>query len=303
MKPEIEPVKEYLLHLQEKITEELVNVDPLIKIQAEDWNRPIGGGGRTRALTGEGFIEKAGVNFSHVWGDSLPLAATATRPQLKDAAFQVVGLSLIIHPSNPYAPTCHANLRLFMAEDADKNITWWFGGGFDLTPFYGFEEDCIHWHKRAKEACDPFGVDVYSHYKDWADRYFYLQHRQEARGIGGIFFDDLNEWGFENCFAFIRQVGEQFIAAYFPIIEKRKCTPFSETERQFQLYRRGRYVEFNLLYDRGTVFGLQTGGRTESILISLPPLVSWQYNWQPKKGSKEAELYDYYLKPQDWANK
>ncbi|PVV17620.1 MAG: coproporphyrinogen III oxidase, partial [gamma proteobacterium symbiont of Ctena orbiculata] len=239
-------------------------------------------------------------NFSHVTGDQLPGSATAHRPELTGRAFEAMGVSLVIHPNNPYVPTSHANVRFFIAEKADEEPVWWFGGGFDLTPYYGNDEDCRHWHKMASLACQPFGEDVYAKYKAWCDDYFYLKHRQEPRGIGGLFFDDLNEGGFENCFDFMQNVGDHYLLAYIPIVRRRRHTAYAERERNFQLYRRGRYVEFNLVYDRGTLFGLQSGGRTESILMSLPPLVRWQYNWQPEPGTEEALLYERYLKPRDW---
>ena len=246
------------------------------------------------------IFEKAGINFSHVHGDALPGSATAHRPELAGRSFQALGVSLVIHPHNPYVPTSHANVRFFIAEKEGEDPVWWFGGGFDLTPYYGNDEDVIHWHTIAKQACDPFGEDAYSKYKKWCDEYFYLKHRDEPRGIGGLFFDDLNEGSFEECFAFMKSVGNHYIPAYRPIVTKRKNMDYGEREREFQLYRRGRYVEFNLVFDRGTLFGLQTGGRTESILMSLPPLVSWKYNWQPETGTTEAELYEKYLKPKDW---
>jgi coproporphyrinogen III oxidase len=249
----------------------------------------------------EGAVfEKAGINFSHVHGDTLPGSATAHRPELAGRSFQALGVSLVIHPRNPYVPTSHANVRFFIAEKDGEDPVWWFGGGFDLTPYYGYDEDVIHWHTVARQACEPFGEDAYSRYKQWCDEYFYLKHRDEPRGVGGLFFDDLNEGGFEQCFAFMKSVGDHYIPAYRPIVSRRKNTDYGEREREFQLYRRGRYVEFNLVFDRGTLFGLQTGGRTESILMSLPPLVSWKYNWQPEKNTPEAELYEKYLVPRDW---
>jgi coproporphyrinogen III oxidase len=245
-------------------------------------------------------FESAGINFSHVQGSSLPASATAHRPELAGRSFQAMGVSLVIHPLNPYVPTSHANVRFFIAEKAGADPVWWFGGGFDLTPYYAFEQDVRHWHSVAKQACDPFGADVYHRYKQWCDEYFFLKHRNEPRGVGGLFFDDLNEWGFENSFAFMQSVGDHYLNAYQPIVSRRKDTPYGDRERDFQLYRRGRYVEFNLVYDRGTLFGLQTGGRTESILMSMPPLVKWRYNWQPEAGTPEAELYEKYLVPTDW---
>ena len=245
-------------------------------------------------------FEQAGVNFSEVYGSELPASATATRPELAGRKFRAMGVSVVVHPDNPYAPTSHANVRFFCAEKPDEAPIWWFGGGFDLTPYYGFDEDCIHWHQTAQAACLPFGDDKYPHYKRWCDEYFYLKHRQEPRGIGGLFFDDLNQPDFESAFAFMRSVGNHYLPAYIPIVERRMSTSFGEREKSFQCYRRGRYVEFNLVYDRGTLFGLQSGGRTESILMSLPPVVNWRYNYHPATGSAEAELTDYYLTARDW---
>jgi coproporphyrinogen III oxidase len=303
MKPSLEPVKKYFLSLQDQISIILTEFDPAIILSEDKWSTHDRGGGKTRAFSGDKIFEKAGVNFSHVFGMELPPSAIVNKTELKGTSFQVVGLSIIIHPCNPFIPTCHANLRFFIAESKQNPTYWWFGGGFDLTPYYAFEEDCIHWHQVAKKACDPFGLDVYPRFKKWADDYFYLPHRQEARGVGGIFFDDLNQWDFETSFLFVKSIGEHFKQAYFPIVKKRKDLPFGQRERQFQCFRRGRYVEFNLLYDRGTLFGLQSGGRIESILISLPPMVSWRYNWYPEKGTPERELYDKFLPPQDWANR
>jgi coproporphyrinogen III oxidase len=248
------------------------------------------------------LIEQGGVNFSDVRGDKMPASATASRPELAGRSFQALGVSLVIHPKNPYIPTSHANVRFFIAEKEGSDPVWWFGGGYDLTPYYGFEEDCISWHKTAEKACLPFGEEVYDKYKKWCDDYFYIKHRDEQRGIGGLFFDDLNEWGFDKSFKFLQAVGNSYIEAYRPIVSKRKDIGYAEKERDFQLYRRGRYVEYNLVYDRGTLFGLQSGGRTESILMSMPPLVKWKYNWQPEEGTEEALLYSYYLKPKDWIN-
>jgi len=300
MSVDIDAVKKYLLGLQDSICAGLAREDGGKTFLEDKWDRPGGGGGRSRVMEEGAIFEKAGINFSHVFGDGLPVSATAHRPELAGRSFQAMGVSLVIHPRNPYVPTSHANVRLFVAEKAGAAPVWWFGGGFDMTPYYGFKEDCVHWHQTAKAACDPFGEDVYARYKKWCDDYFFLKHRNEPRGIGGLFYDDLNEWGFEQCFAFMRSVGDSYLKAYQPIVAKRKHIPYGETERDFQLYRRGRYVEFNLVYDRGTIFGLQTGGRTESILMSLPSLVKWRYNWQPQPGTREAELYDIYLKPQDW---
>jgi coproporphyrinogen III oxidase len=266
------------------------------------WEREGGGGGRTRILEGGALFEKAGVGFSHVFGNQLPASATAVRPELAGCSWQAVGVSLVIHPRNPYVPTSHANVRFFIAEKEGSDPVWWFGGGYDLTPYYGFDEDCIHWHRIAKEACDPFGAGIYPRLKHWCDDYFYLKHREEPRGIGGLFFDDFNELGFEKSFAFLRSVGDSYLEAYLPIIQRRREMPYGEAERAFQAYRRGRYVEFNLVYDRGTLFGLQSGGRTESILMSLPPSVEWHYNWSPEPGTEEARLYRDYLRPIEWAD-
>ena len=297
---DINAVKSYLLGLQDTISDALAEEDGGQGFIEDSWDRPGGGGGRSRVLEEGQVLEKAGINFSHVFGEGLPASATAHRPELAGRSFQALGVSLVIHPRNPYVPTSHANVRFFVAEKPGETPVWWFGGGFDMTPYYGFEEDCVHWHQTAKAACDPFGASVYARYKQWCDDYFYLKHRAEPRGIGGLFYDDLNEWGFAQSFAFMRSVGDHYLQAYRPIVARRKDLVYGERERDFQLYRRGRYVEFNLVYDRGTIFGLQTGGRTESILMSLPSLVKWRYNWQPQPGSQEAELYDIYLKPKDW---
>ena len=296
----IEPVRDYLLQLQECITNALMGMDDDLELIEDKWVREEGGGGRSRVMRDGSTFEQAGINFSHVFGAGLPPSATAQRPQLAGRSFQALGDSLVIHPLNPYVPTTHMNVRFFIAEKEGTEPVWWFGGGFDLTPYYGFEEDACHWHETAKAACKDFGDDVYSEYKKWCDDYFYIKHRQEPRGIGGLFFDDLNKWEFEKCFAFIKSVGDHFLEAYLPIVERRKGIAYGDRERDFQLYRRGRYVEFNLVYDRGTLFGLQSGGRTESILMSLPPFVKWQYNWQPEAGTPEAELYEKFLKPRDW---
>ena len=297
-------VSEYLQTLQESICNALSEIDGC-QFEQDVWTRdegPLGGGGKTRVLAEGKYIEKGGVNFSHVTGDALPPSATAARPELEGRSYRAMGVSLVIHPRNPYAPTSHANVRLFVAEKPGAEPVWWFGGGYDLTPYYGFEEDCQHWHQTAFNACQPFGEEVYGRYKEWCDDYFYLKHRQEPRGIGGLFFDDLNEMGFEKSFEFMRAVGDSYLEAYLPIFNRRKDQPFGEKERAFQAYRRGRYVEFNLVFDRGTIFGLQSGGRTESILMSLPPKVEWHYNWQPDKGSPEAKLYSDFLRPRDWLN-
>jgi coproporphyrinogen III oxidase len=299
----IDQIKQYLLSLQADICTQLEQVDGQATFIKDEWKKPNGAGnGLTRVLTKGSAFEQAGVNFSIVHGDNMPASATALRPELAGRSFTALGVSLVIHPNNPYAPTSHANVRFFVAEKDGEDPIWWFGGGFDLTPYYGFDEDAVFWHQTAKTACDPFGEEVYQKYKKWCDDYFYMKHRDEQRGIGGLFFDDLNEGGFDQCFAFVRSVGDSYIKAYRPIIEKRKDMPFTDHERQFQLYRRGRYVEFNLVYDRGTLFGLQTGGRTESILMSLPPLVRWEYQYEPEPNSPEAQLYEKFLKPQDWIN-
>ncbi len=293
-------VKSYLLALQDSICQALETQEPTIRFQKDSWQREEGGGGESRVLTDGQVFEQAGVNFSHVMGDALPPSATAARPELTGRRFEAMGVSLVIHPKNPYVPTSHANVRFFIAYAEGEDPIWWFGGGFDLTPYYGNEDDCQHWHQTAKDLCQPFAGDKFDKYKKWCDEYFYLKHRNEARGIGGLFFDDLNEDGFDDSFAFMQAVGNGFVDAYLPVVKARKDTEFGERQRQFQLYRRGRYVEFNLVYDRGTHFGLQSGGRTESILMSLPPLVRWQYNYQPEAGSEEAILYEKYLPERDW---
>ncbi len=298
--PDINAVKEYLLSLQDSICAALEQADGGATFVEDSWQREAGGGGRTRVLANGAVIEKGGVNFSHVFGDKLPGSATAHRPELAGRNFQAMGVSLVIHPHNPYVPTSHANVRFFIAEKEGEEPVWWFGGGFDLTPYYGNREDCRDWHLAAKAACDPFGEEIYPRFSQWCDEYFYLKHRDEPRGIGGLFFDDLNELGFEQSFALMRSIGDAYAPAYCPIIEKRKGIEYGERQRDFQLHRRGRYVEFNLVFDRGTLFGLQSGGRTESILMSLPPEVRWGYDWKPEPGTEEAELYDIYLKPQNW---
>jgi coproporphyrinogen III oxidase len=299
--PDAAAVKVYLLELQDRITQALAAAEDGAAGFVEDaWERPGGGGGRTRVLRGGELFEQGGINFSHVFGASLPPSATIRRPELAGRAFQAMGVSLVMHPRNPYVPTSHANVRFFMAEKAGAEPVWWFGGGFDLTPYYGFEEDAIHWHRVARAACAPFGADVHPRFKRWCDDYFFLKHRDEPRGIGGLFFDDLDEWGFARGFAFLQSVGDHYLPAYLPIVQRRKGLAWGERERAFQKYRRGRYVEFNLVYDRGTLFGLQSGGRTESILMSLPPEVSWRYGWHPEPGSPEAALYERFLVARDW---
>ena len=293
-------VKDFLLDLQQRICGALEQADGVARFQLDDWQREEGGGGQSRVLTEGRVFEQAGVNFSHVHGASLPPSASAHRPELAGCSFEALGVSLVIHPRNPYVPTSHANVRFFCAERYNAEPVWWFGGGFDLTPYYGFEPDVAHWHRNARDLCQPFGAEVYPKYKKWCDDYFYLKHRQEARGVGGLFFDDLNQGGFERCFALTQAVGNGFLDGYLPIVAQRHETPWGERERQFQLYRRGRYVEFNLVWDRGTLFGLQSGGRTESILMSLPPLVRWEYGYQPEAGSPEDELYQRFLPVRDW---
>lgn len=296
----IDQVKNYLLQLQDAICTRLEEEDGKASFQQDEWDRPEGGGGRSRVISHGAVFEKGGVNFSHVFGQKMPPSATQARPELAGRSFQAMGVSLVMHPENPYVPTSHMNIRLFVAEKAGEEPVWWFGGGYDLTPYYGFEQDCIHWHQIAKNACDHFGADVYPRYKKWCDEYFYLAHRQEPRGIGGLFYDDLNEDGFDRCFEFMRSVGDSYIEAYQPIVARRKAMPYDEREREFQLYRRGRYVEFNLVHDRGTVFGLQSNGRTESILMSLPPLVRWEYNWQAEAASPEEKLISQFLINRNW---
>ena len=302
--PDKRVVSNYLQQLQLQICEALEAEDGKAQFETDQWARDgqhgLGGGGITRVISNGDVIEQGGVNFSHVIGESLPASATAHRPELAGRAFEAMGLSLVIHPQNPYVPTSHANVRFFIAEREDEPPIWWFGGGFDLTPYYGNDEDCRHWHYTARDACESFGEETYPRFKQWCDDYFYLRHREEPRGIGGLFFDDLNEWGFETCFSFMQSVGDHYLPAYLPIIQRQKQQPYGERQRDFQLYRRGRYVEFNLVFDRGTLFGLQSGGRTESILMSMPPLVKWRYDWQPEAGSEEALLYEQYLKPKDW---
>ena len=299
-KSDIRAVEEWLRGLHDRITAELEEIDGGARFRRDSWDRPEGGGGDSRVIEEGDLFEKGGINFSAVHGAALPPSATARRPELAGRSFRATGVSMVLHPRNPYVPTTHANWRFFVAEKPGQAPVWWFGGGFDLTPYYPFEEDAIRWHHNARRACAPFGEDVYPRFKKWCDEYFYLQHRGETRGIGGLFYDDLNEWGFERSFEFSRSVADHFLTGYRPIAEQRRHTPWGEREREFQLYRRGRYVEFNLVYDRGTVFGLQTGGRTESVLMSLPPVVRWKYDWRPAPGTPEAELLEVYLKPRDW---
>ena len=299
-RPDADAVKDYLLALQDRLTQTLQQEDGGADFIEEAWQRSGGGGGRTRVLRGGDLFEQGGINFSHVFGANLPASATVRRPELAARAYQAMGVSLVMHPRNPYVPTSHLNVRFFMAEKPGAEPVWWFGGGFDLTPYYGFEEDAIHWHRVARAACLPFGAEVHPRLKRQCDEYFFLKHRDEPRGIGGLFFDDLDEWGFARSLALLQSVGDHYLPAYLPIVQRRKGLAWGERERAFQKYRRGRYVEFNLVYDRGTLFGLQSGGRTESILMSLPPEVSWRYGWHPEPGSPEAALYERFLVARDW---
>jgi coproporphyrinogen III oxidase len=292
-------VRGYLNELQDRITAAVENIDSA-GFRRDAWQRPEGGGGESRVLSEGVVFERAGVSVSHVFGEKMPPSASNLRPEIAGAPFEAMGLSLVFHPRNPHVPTTHCNVRFLVARPAAGPEVWWFGGGFDLTPYYPYDEDVLHWHRIARDACQPFGDDLYEKYKSWCDRYFFLPHRNETRGVGGLFFDDLNAGGFEQCFAFQRSVGDHFLTAYAPILERRKDLPYGERERQFQLYRRGRYVEFNLVYDRGTTFGLQSRGRTESILMSLPPLVRWEYDWSPPAGSPEARLYSDFLRPRNY---
>lgn len=297
----IAAVREFLLQLQTDICSGIEDLDGSASFITDQWDREEGGMGISRVLSDGAVIEKGGVNFSHVFGKSMPASATAQRPELAGRAFQAMGVSLVMHPENPYVPTSHANFRLFVAEKEDEEPVWWFGGGYDLTPYYGFEEDCVHWHTTAKEACADFGEGYYNKFKNWCDDYFHLKHRDEPRGVGGLFFDDFNEMEFDGAFAFVQSMASSYLKAYSPIVERRKNLPFGEKERSFQEYRRGRYAEFNLVYDRGTVFGLQSGvGRIESILMSLPPVVRWVYDWKPEPGSAEEKLYTDFLKSREW---
>lgn len=298
--PNPEAVKSYLLDLQDRICQAISAEEADVCFQEDLWDRAAGGGGRSRVLIEGAVFEQAGINFSHVYGSALPDTASARRPDLAGRRYQAMGVSLVIHPRNPYVPISHANVRFFLAEKPGETPVWWFGGGFDLTPCYGYDEDVLHWHQTAKTACDPYGEALYARCKTWCDEYFYLPHRGEPRGVGGLFFDDFTGEGFDHAFGFMRSVGDRFLGAYLPIVRRRKGTEYGERERRFQLYRRGRYVEFNLLFDRGTRFGIHSSGRAESILMSLPPLVRWEYGWQPEPGSREAELYTRYLRARDW---
>ena len=293
------PIAEYLRGLQDRIVAELARLDGG-EFRTDSWERKGGGGGISRLLEEGRLLERGGVNFSHVTGAHLPPSASAGRPEVAGRAFEAMGVSLVLHPRNPYIPTVHLNVRCFIATKEGAEPIWWFGGGMDLTPYYGFVEDAQHFHGTCKAALDPLGAAYYPRFKQWCDEYFFIRHRREPRGVGGIFYDDLNQGGFDHCFELTRRVGDHFLPAYVPIVERRRETPYGDRERDFQAYRRGRYVEFNLVYDRGTVFGLQSGGRTESILMSLPPVVRWRYDWKPEAGSPEQKLYTEFLKPRDW---
>lgn len=299
MTPDSNAVKQYLVDLQDRIVAELAVLDGKTFVR-DAWTRPQGGGGVTCMLEEGELFERAGVGFSHVFGHGLPPSASASRPELAGRSFEAMGVSLVLHPRNPYVPTVHLNVRFFSAIKPGAEPVWWFGGGMDLTPYYGFEEDARHFHQTCRDALAPFGAELHPKFKKWCDDYFFIKHRSEPRGIGGIFYDDVHTPDFDTCFALTRSVGDHFLDAYMPIVERRRDLPYGANESAFQAYRRGRYVEFNLVYDRGTIFGLQTGGRTESILMSLPPLVKWRYNWQPEPGTPEAKLYEVYLKPHDW---
>ena len=297
----IEQVKKYLLNLQNNICEEFGKLDSISNFDTDIWKREDGrGNGITRVISDGSLFEKGGVNYSIITGDKMPKSATTLRPELEGRKYTALGISLVLHPDNPFIPTTHANVRFFIAEEKGKDPIWWFGGGFDLTPYYGFDEDAIHWHQTAKNACMSFGDKTYQDYKKWCDDYFYLNHRDEQRGIGGLFFDDLNKGGFDQCFEFMKSVGNHFSKAYLPIVKKRMNTSYTDKQKEFQLFRRGRYVEFNLIQDRGTLFGLQSGGRTESILMSLPPSVKWSYQHKIEPNSNEEKLTSYFLKPKDW---
>jgi coproporphyrinogen III oxidase len=292
-------VKQYYVDLQSRVVARLEALDGT-PFRRDGWERPEGGGGLSCLVEEGKLLERGGVNFSRVMGSRLPPSASASRPELAGRAFQAMGVSLVLHPRNPYVPTVHMNVRFFLAEQAGADPVWWFGGGMDLTPYYPFEEDAVHFHRTCKQALEPFGPQYHPRFKKWCDEYFYLKHRQEPRGIGGVFFDDFHEGGFDFAFRLMRSVGDHFLDAYLPIVERRRDLPYGERERDFQAYRRGRYVEFNLVFDRGTLFGLQSGGRTESILMSLPPVVKWRYDWHPQPGSPEERLYSEFLKPREW---
>ena len=292
-------VRSFLADLQQRIVAALEACDGRA-FATDAWQRPGGGGGITRVIEEGNLFERGGVAFSRVSGDAMPASASAGRAELNGRRWEAMGVSLVMHPRNPYAPTSHANVRMFMATRPNGEQVFWFGGGMDLTPYYGFEEDAKHFHQTCRNSLAAFDPSLHARFKKWCDEYFYLKHRNEPRGVGGIFFDDMSEPDFDTCFAIQQSVGDHYLPAYIPILERRKDTPYGERERDFQLYRRGRYVEFNLVIDRGTIFGLQSGGRTESILLSMPPLVKWRYDWKPQPGSREAELYDRFLVPRDW---
>ena len=295
-------VKGFLLQLQENVCNGIEGLESVAEFKSDKWDREEGGSGISRVIRDGDIFEKGGVNFSHVFGKSMPASATAQRPELAGRAYQAMGVSLVIHPVNPFVPTSHANFRMFVAEKENEDSVWWFGGGYDLTPYYGNDEDCIHWHQTAKRACDPFGESFYPKFKQQCDDYFHIKHRNEPRGIGGVFFDDFNELGFDQSFEFVQAMANSYLDAFLPIVERRKDYIYSTEQKAFQEYRRGRYAEFNLVYDRGTVFGLQSGvGRIESILMSLPPTVRWIYDWHPEPGSEEEKLYTHFLQPKDWA--
>jgi coproporphyrinogen III oxidase len=298
---DLDAARSWFVSLQERIVAELEAIDGA-RFVRDEWTRPEGGGGVSRLIEDGAVLERGGVNFSEVRGERLPPSATASRPGLAGRAWQAMGVSLVLHPRNPYAPTVHMNVRLFAAHKASAEPVWWFGGGMDLTPYYGFDEDAVHFHRTCRAALEPFGADAYAKYKRWCDEYFYLKHRREPRGVGGVFFDDVNDGGFDRCFALVRSVGDSFTDAYLPILVRRKDTPYGDRERDFQCYRRGRYVEFNLVWDRGTLFGLQSNGRTEAILMSMPPLVKWRYDWKPARGSPEERLSTHFLVPRAWAD-
>ena len=292
-------IRNWLSHLQKTIANATSALDGTA-FRSDEWQRPEGGGGRTMIMENGGVFERAGIAFSHVMGKAMPASATQHRPELAGRAFEAMGVSMVMHPENPYCPTAHMNVRCFVATKEEAEPVWWFGGGMDLTPYYPFEEDVRHFHRLCRDTLTPFGDDTHARYKKWCDDYFFLKHRNEPRGVGGIFFDDLNAGGFERCFALTQAVGNSFTDAYLPIVERRRTVPYGEHERDFQAYRRGRYVEFNLVWDRGTLFGLQSGGRTESILLSMPPVVKWRYDWTPEAGTPEAALYEKFLPPRDW---
>ncbi len=298
--PDSDAVREYLQSLQSRLCKELSAIDGNATFGSDEWIRDAGGGGNTRIMADGAVFEKGGVAFSEVSGHELPPSASAQRPELAGRRWRAMGVSLVMHPRNPHVPTSHMNVRFFRADKDGEQSVWWFGGGFDLTPYYAYVDDCIHWHQCAFDACKPFGDEHYPKFKEWCDRYFFLKHRNETRGVGGLFFDDYHEPGFNRSFDFMRSVGDQFLPAYLPIVQKRMDTVVTDEQRAFQLYRRGRYVEFNLVYDRGTLFGLQSGGRSESILMSMPPQANWEYNFQPEKGSAEAALTEKFLIAQDW---